>query len=180
MTKRLFGHICWDREIMRIKDVIPIWSAAGEWAANGRRWTNAALMLAQRRRRWASIKPALVQHLVFTWLVRSGINPYQAPHTAGTGRDSSIHAHPASGAIRAIYRSARDFDEFIRKAVLWTLRNADSMLLLRLQRWSNIHLSLDQHLVPARFMKVLIPAAIRRWVFLLECWLTVCNVGPAY
>ena len=96
LTKKLFGHICWCRKIMRIKGVIPIWSAAGEWAANGRRWTNAALMLAQRRRRWANIKPALVQHLVFTWLVRSGINPYQAPHTAGTGRDSSIHADPAS------------------------------------------------------------------------------------
>ena len=33
--------------------------------ANTRRWPNADLMLAQRRRRWASIKLALGQRLVF-------------------------------------------------------------------------------------------------------------------
>ena len=32
--------------------------------ANTRRWTNAGLMLAQRRRRWANITPALAQRLV--------------------------------------------------------------------------------------------------------------------
>ena len=30
---------------------------------NTRFWTNADLMLCQRRRRWPNIKPALVQHL---------------------------------------------------------------------------------------------------------------------
>ena len=33
--------------------------------SNSRRWTNAGLMLGQRRRRWPSIKPALVQSLVW-------------------------------------------------------------------------------------------------------------------
>ena len=32
--------------------------------ANTRRWTNVGLMLGQRRRRWANIKPTLVQRLV--------------------------------------------------------------------------------------------------------------------
>ena len=34
--------------------------------ADTRRWTNVGLMLVQRRRRWASLKPALVQCLVFS------------------------------------------------------------------------------------------------------------------
>ena len=34
-------------------------------STNSRWWTNAVLMLAHRRRRWASIKTALFQHLLF-------------------------------------------------------------------------------------------------------------------
>ena len=34
--------------------------------ANARCWTDAGLMLGQRRRRWPSIKPTLFQHLAFT------------------------------------------------------------------------------------------------------------------
>ena len=33
--------------------------------ANTRRWTNVGLMLAHRLRRWANIKPTLIQRLVF-------------------------------------------------------------------------------------------------------------------
>ena len=35
------------------------------YRANTTRWPNAGLMLAQRRRRWANISPALVQRVVF-------------------------------------------------------------------------------------------------------------------
>ena len=37
---------------------------------NTRRWPNAGLMLAQRRRRWANISPTLGQRLVFAGRVQ--------------------------------------------------------------------------------------------------------------
>ena len=40
--------------------------------ANTRHWTNAGLMLAQRRRRWDNISPALVQCLVFAGMFNGG------------------------------------------------------------------------------------------------------------
>ena len=55
--------------------------------ANMRRWTNTGLMLAQRRRRWASINPELVQRLVFGG-IELGIEP--APAAAATGGQSLL------------------------------------------------------------------------------------------
>ena len=48
--------------------------------ANTRRRPNAGLMLAQRRRRWANISPALAQRIEFTGLLlikhgKSKLNP---------------------------------------------------------------------------------------------------------
>ena len=40
----------------------------GLYPANTSRWPNVGLMLGQRRRRWANIKPTLGQHLVFEGL----------------------------------------------------------------------------------------------------------------
>ena len=45
--------------------------------ANSRRSSNAALMLAQRRRRWANIKPAIAERLVFAGRPATYRNSYE-------------------------------------------------------------------------------------------------------
>ena len=46
--------------------------------ANTRHWTNVCLMLGQRRRRWANIKPTLVQRLVFAGILTYNVIPAAA------------------------------------------------------------------------------------------------------
>ena len=46
------------------KFTLPLYVWLGPISENTTRWTNAGLMLVQRRRRWANIKTALVQRLV--------------------------------------------------------------------------------------------------------------------
>ena len=137
------------------------------WQANTRRRTNAGLMLAQRRRRWASIRPASVQHLVVTWLAMSWIipiKPYTRRAPEGIAPYTRIQHPVPSGlfidqlGILTIVTKGLSVNAFSLLAQCW---------FSILQRWSNIHPSLGQHLVSARFKKGLIPAAIRRWVFVV-------------
>ena len=50
---------------------------AYSFPANTIHWANAGLMLAQRRRRWANIKPALAQCIVLSGLVSSGVEEFR-------------------------------------------------------------------------------------------------------
>ena len=51
--------------VCRVKRLLPTQNYIHPPPANTTRWTNADLMLGQRRRRWTNIKTALVQRLVF-------------------------------------------------------------------------------------------------------------------
>ena len=59
------------------------WLYRADCPANAVLWTNDGLMLAKRRRRWASINPLLVQCSAFAgWLSKSRTNMAQISHTA--------------------------------------------------------------------------------------------------
>ena len=60
------------------------------------RWTNAGLILGQRRRRWANVDPALVQRLVFT-VMDLGPALIQAP-----SQPARCSAKPKSGLLPLI------------------------------------------------------------------------------
>ena len=54
-------------------------------AANTTRWNNDVLMLAQRLRRWPSIKTSLLQRVVFAWLTVAG-----GPRPPGCCADTGV------------------------------------------------------------------------------------------
>ena len=58
-------------KIMKRKIYLAVW---GRRPANTRQWTNVGLMLAQCRRRWANIKPVLIQFIVFAGYFSSGMS----------------------------------------------------------------------------------------------------------
>ena len=51
---------------------------------NMRRWTNAALMLAHRLRRWPNIKPTLVQCLMFVGFLLAGTETIDITHVTAS------------------------------------------------------------------------------------------------
>ena len=64
-----FNGSCGMRGMYRLSAYRRRSCVACPFSANTRHWTNVGLMLGQRRRRWANIKPTLVQWVVFAGFV---------------------------------------------------------------------------------------------------------------
>ena len=89
-----FNGITWWDKLLRIVNILSSAVRIGDdlvaavIPANTRRWTNAGLMLGQRRRRWANINPAMVQRLGIAFIMLqtfSSLRPTTTKHWPNVG-----------------------------------------------------------------------------------------------